>query len=150
MKLIKLLMFVIWIATLGCKETRLDEKIKEILIEYISEVSLEEEDLIFITELTHGGRKIYRIYASKEVDIVNPPTEYYEVENHYIFVFDERQKKVPSEELIRKFETSNKGLYYNSEEWVIFACKDKFSLIKDTSYAPIDSLENRMGSIKCN
>ena len=129
-----------------------DDLLKDVLEEYISEVSIEKEDFVFIKDLTHDGIKIYRIYTSKKIDIENPPSEYFMVENHFIFLFDKRQKKVPIEELIRNFETNiedNEGLYYDPEEWIILSCQGYFNVLKDTNYAPIDSLEKKIGEFKC-
>lgn len=149
MNLIKVITILIFLTCFSCKENMSDDSLKKIAKVYISEVSIEEGDYIFIKEQTHDGLKIYRVYASKNVDIENPPFEYYELENHFVFLFDDHNEKVPIEELIRKFEINNEGLYYDPEEWVFFSCQGSYRRIKDASYAPIDSLEKRIGEIEC-
>lgn len=59
---------------------------------------------------------------------------------------------MPYRELVNDFqlnEASIENLYYNPEEWVILFCQSNIIILKDTYYAPMDSLRKNIDVLEC-
>lgn len=88
MKLQILFIVLIFLVCISCEEIREKGELKKVLKEYVAEVSIEDGDFIFVRELTYNSVKLFRIYASKNIEKDNLPSEYFKLGHNYVFIFD--------------------------------------------------------------
>lgn len=130
----------------GCNENKLIHQTSKDYVDFLSK-DVKADFNVFVREVPSVNRRVFRInsgtYNLKPGEI---PNSFFEYKDHYVFIFYEDSTSLENVDKLR-----NKGLYevkesfYTEEdydEWILAICNEnKYTLIKDSWYRPLDSLE---------
>lgn len=142
--IIKVLCFF---CVLGCSENQLINQTSKDYIDFLRK-DVKVDFNVFVREVSSINKEVYRINSGTyNLQPGEIPNFFFEYKNHYVFIFYQDSVSQGNVEELR-----NRGLYKDKEsfyseedydEWILAVCNEKkYTLIKDSWYRPLDSLES--------
>lgn len=149
-----LILVLSFFCLVGCTDNNLIEQTSKDYIDFLSK-DVNADFNVFVREVISENNEVFRFNSSTHnLKSGEVPSSFLEYKNRYIFFFylDSISSVNVQELKDRGLYTVKEGLYSEEDydEWILAVCDEKkYTLIKDSWYRPLDSLE-KLQNFQCN
>lgn len=121
-------------------------------IDFLKE-GVETEFNVFVRQVPYSNMKVFRINSGTfNLEPWDVPNTFYEYKNHYIFIFNLDSDPSENAEVLSRLGLFDKNKKFSEEdydEWILIICdNEKYTLIKDSWYRSLDSIQ-LLNEFKC-